>query len=218
MGIYNILYECDYKSKCGHKMYHVQCMECGWETDMMKGSIARASKCTHIAANGIYINYDVVWKNKRIGKIFQGMKQRCYNPNEPSYRWYGAKGIKICDEWFQNPNLFEEWAISHGYSDNLTIDRIDENCNYSPDNCRWTTGKDNAKYKSTTSLITANNETHTGKDWSKILGFGVNTINTYIRRYGLENTIKFIEAYLKNPTLKPKHKQSYYDLYMTIQN
>lgn len=74
------------------------------------------------------------------------------------------------------------------------------------------------KYKSTTSLITINNETHTGRDWAKLLGLGVSTINKYVRTYGLSNTIQFIEQYLANPNKKPKHNQSYYDLYMTIQN
>ena len=78
----------------------------------------------------------------------------------------------------------------------MTIDRRDESKDYCPENCRWIPLKDNAKYKSTTSLITANNETHTGKDWAKILGFGENIINTYVRMYGVENTINFIETYL----------------------
>ena len=50
------------------------------------------------------------------------MKQRCYNPNEKSYKWYGAKGIKICDEWINSPKSFEEWSLQNGYNDNLTID------------------------------------------------------------------------------------------------
>lgn len=114
-----------------------------------------------------------------------------------------------------NPELFEKWAIENGYEDNLTIDRIDENKDYSPDNCRWKTNKDNSKYKSTTSIIDVNGEVHTGKDWAKILGLGVNIINTYIRKYGLSNTIEFIKRYKVNPNLKNNRKRkSIYDLYM----
>ena len=218
IGIYDVLYECEGKTNDGHKLYHVKCSKCGWETDMMKRSIKRATQCKHISVNGNYINYQVGWKNKRIASIFSGMKDRCYNSNCKDYSKYGGKGIKICDEWLNNSTLFELWSLDNGYSDQLTIDRIDGNKDYSPNNCRWIPLEDNARYKSTTSLITVNNETHTGRNWAKILGIGTNKINEYIRKHGLNNTIQFIERYLKNPGLKPKNKQSYYDLYMTIQN
>lgn len=161
---------------------------------------------------------DFNWKNKRLRSIFKDMKRRCYNQNDKDYCWYGAKGIKVCDAWMENPKAFEDWSLSHGYSDDLTIDRIDENKDYCPENCRWITRNDNAKYKSSTILIDVDGKIHTGKDWAKTLGFGANKINEYIRTHGLDNTIEFIKRYLKNPGLKPKHKQSYYDLYMTTQN
>ena len=142
------------------------------------------------------------------------MKNRCYNKKVKSYKYYGKRGIKVCDEWKNNFLNFYNWAIKNGYKDNLTIDRIDENKDYCPENCRWVTNINNAKYKTTTSLIEVDGETHTGKDWAKILGFGPNLINNYIRKYGLENTIEFIKRYRVNPILKPKGNQSYYDLYM----
>lgn len=157
--------------------------------------------------------------DERIKRIFRTMKQRCYNPNSKDYRWYGEKGIKICDEWLNNPKLFEEWSISHGYQEDLTIDRIDENKGYYPENCRWITRQDNTKYKSTTSLINVNGEIHTGKEWSYILNLGTNTINKYIRKYGLVNTIEFIKRYKANPNLQRNcMNQSYYDLYMNDVN
>lgn len=214
VGIFDILYECDFKANDGHKLYHVRCVMCGWETNMLKSDIKRTKNCTHIGINGHYkVNY--LWKNKRLAKIFRGMKDRCYNANDKNYVWYGAKGIKICNEWFNNPKLFEEWSFSNGYSDNMTIDRIEENKDYSPENCQWVELKDNAKYKSTTSYLYVNGEVHTGREWSKKLGFGVNLINTYARRYGKENTEEFIRRYLKNPNFRPDNQsKSYYDLYM----
>lgn len=216
IGIFDVLYECNFKTNYGHKMYHVKCSECGWESNMRKYDIKITKKCTHIKINGSYRDFNKYkWANKRINKIFNGMIQRCYNENDKAYRWYGAKGIKICDEWIENPNLFEEWALNNGYTDKLTIDRIEENENYAPDNCRWIPNKDNAKYKSTTSLIEVDGEIHTGKDWSRKLGFGINVINKYIRRYGLDNTIEFIRRYKANPNLRPfKHNKSIYSLYM----
>ena len=77
--------------------------------------------------------------------IFSGMKSRCYNPNDSHYQWYGAKGITICDEWMGENGLqnFFDWSLSHGYNENLTIDRKDSTKGYSPDNCQWITGAEN---------------------------------------------------------------------------
>lgn len=77
----------------------------------------------------------------RLYKIFNGMKKRCYNPECLAYKNYGGRGISICEEWLSNFNTFYFWAMSNGYSDKLSIDRIDVNGNYEPHNCRWATAK-----------------------------------------------------------------------------
>ena len=218
-GIYKIIEMLEEKDIYGFNLYKGICQKCGYEKIGTHSEFTAPSKiatrCTHLDQNGNYRIFNTyTWDNKRIGAIFNGIKVRCYNKNDKSYRWYGKKGIRICDEWINNPKSFECWAIANGYSDELTIDRIDENKDYSPDNCRWITLQDNANYKSTTSLIEVNGEIHSGQDWAKILGFGQNRINIYVREHGLENTIEFIKRYQNNPTLKPKHKQSYYDLYI----
>ena len=72
-----------------------------------------------------YKNNTKGWSNYKIAYIFSGMKQRCYNPNCKSYPLWGGKGIKICDEWLNDPKKFDIWAINNGWQDGLTIDRID---------------------------------------------------------------------------------------------
>lgn len=80
----------------------------------------------------------------RLFRIWWGIKLRCEYPSKADYKYYGAKGIKICKEW-QTFAPFREWALSHGYNDNLTIDRIDVKGDYCPENCQWLTLEENKK-------------------------------------------------------------------------
>lgn len=81
---------------------------------------------------------------EKLYNIYAQMKRRCNKPSCKDYKWYGGKGIKICDEW-KEAQAFYIWAVNNGYRDGLSIDRIDSNKNYSPDNCRWITISENAQ-------------------------------------------------------------------------
>lgn len=87
---------------------------------------------------------------------WQGMKRRCYEKKHPSYKYYGERGIKVCNEWLQNPVAFYNWSIENGFSEELTLDRIDVNGDYTPENCRWVTIKEQNKNKRNNRIVKYN--------------------------------------------------------------
>lgn len=100
------------------------------------------------------------------------MKGRCYSKTNRKYYRYGARGITVCDEWLGENGFmnFYNWSMENGYSEELSIDRIDNDKGYSPDNCRWADNFQQANNTSKTHKITYNGETHSIAEWSRILG------------------------------------------------
>ena len=126
----------------------------------------------------------------RLHNIWGAMKQRCYYPKSSHYHKYGERGIIVCDEWKNDFMSFYNWAMDNGYSDDLSIDRIDVNGNYEPSNCRWANNKVQANNKTTNRYITYKNETKTLKEWSDILGINYSTLRTQTKKYTLEEILE----------------------------
>ena len=125
------------------------------------------------------------------------MKTRCYNPNSSSYNVYGGKGIKICKEWLEDPGCFESWSLLNGYKNNLTIDRIDSNDDYRPENCQWITKSENSYRAAIKYPITVNSKTQSALEWSKELGVYQGHIGYLVKKFGekeAEDAIKDIIA------------------------
>jgi hypothetical protein len=100
--------------------------------------------------------------------VHRNMMQRCYNNSNTRYLDYGGRGITVYQEWHDLPSFYT-WALTSGYEEHLTIDRIDNNGNYCPENCRWVTQQENQNNKRTNKYITYNGRVHTISEWSRIL-------------------------------------------------
>ena len=112
----------------------------------------------------------------RLYEEWKGMKFRCYNLKCEEYDRYGGRGITICPEWWDSFEAFRDWALVNGYQDDLTIDRIDNDGPYSPDNCRWITHKEQQNNKSTNHFLTYNGETKTMSQWAEEKGIPYDTL------------------------------------------
>lgn len=121
-------------------------------------------------------------KYEKLYRIWGRMKERCYNPHSDHYYLYGGRGIVVCDDWKNDFLSFRNWALSHGYVEGLSIDRINGNGNYEPDNCRWATKIEQQNNLRTNVNITYKNETHSIAAWSRLIGVHEETIRQRYRK------------------------------------
>lgn len=123
----------------------------------------------------------------RLYHIWQGIKSRCYKKSNARYGDYGGRGISVCDEWKTDFISFYDWAINNGYNDNLTIDRIDNDGNYEPSNCRWTTNKVQGNNRRNNINITIGNSTRSLTEWCEIFDVDYKRTNARYKRNGFES-------------------------------
>lgn len=167
----------------GRVKWHCSC-ECGGQIDALGAElrlgkpkscgclkIERTKECT--TTHGM--------SNSRIYRTWFGMKKRCLSPNDKAYKHYGGRGISICDEWMDFQKFYD-WSMENGYTDELTIERIDVNGNYCPENCKWIPFKEQAYNKRTNRLITYKGETKTMKEWSEEYGIRMSVIHERLKK------------------------------------
>lgn len=120
----------------------------------------------------------------RLYKIWHSMYCRCYYKSTNQYKHYGGKGIKVCDEWKHMDGFinFYNWAINNGYDEELTLDRIDNEKDYTPKNCRWVTPKFQSNHKTNNVFHTFKGETKTSKQWCEQYNISQTTLNDRLKR------------------------------------
>ena len=128
-------------------------------------------------------NYRHGMSETKIYKTWKSMKYRCFNSNADEYERYGGRGITICKDWLIFEN-FCNWAMQNGYDDSLTIDRIDNDGNYEPNNCRWISLRKQMRNKSINRKLTYKGETKCLIEWAEYFEINPSTIRTRIDRYG----------------------------------
>lgn len=166
-------------NKQGARLWRCRC-ECGQESivrssDLVRGHIvscgcSKIDHCHYLNESGLNVlnPYQTHGKSKtRLYRIWKDMKRRVTNPNRDNFKYYGGRGIDICDEWFNDFEPFYDWAVANGYSDNLEIDRIDNDGDYEPGNCHWVTKKVNCNNASTNRRIEYMGRTKTATEWAE---------------------------------------------------
>lgn len=158
--------------------------------DNLKGGKTLSCGCLHkeIARDNMITHGDT---DSRLYGVWCAIKRRCCKSYEPRYDRYGGRGIKMCDEWLNDYSAFKEWALASGYRPDAergecTIDRIDNDGDYSPSNCRWVSMREQANNKSTNRHITFRGETHTVAEWAEILGIPYERLYQRLTRCGYD--------------------------------
>lgn len=185
-----------YKCKC----------DCGNTTVVRSNALTTGNTKSCGCSKG---NHGTHKKSKnRLYHIWIGMRERCNNKKNNAYDRYGGRGIVVCDEWQDNYLEFEKWALSNGYADNLSIDRINVNGNYSPSNCRWATAQEQADNKRSNILITIGKITHNLQQWCDIYNITRSTVNTRVRVCGWSYKKAIITPIRKHKQYKKRNESN----------
>ena len=174
------------KAKNGSIMWLCKC-DCGKEhrattSNLRSGSTNSCGCLRKEVASNLTKTHDL--SSTRLHGIWRGMKDRCLNRNDVSYPSYGGRGITICDEWLNDFVSFYLWAIANGYSDKLSIDRIDNNKGYMPSNCRWAECEIQSRNRRSNRRFSYNGKTQTLAEWAREYGIDRKTLSDRMDRFG----------------------------------
>ena len=175
------------------KTYYVCQCDCGnvkvVRADSLISGATKSCGCTKKEQDktNLTANHRHKMSGTRIYETWQDMKRRCYNKQNVRYDRYGGRGITVCEEWLNNFQSFYDWAIRNGYSDDLTIDRIDNDGNYEPSNCRWSTVKEQCNNRSSNINITIGNATKSLMSWCEIFNVDYKKVHARYQRNGYES-------------------------------
>ena len=139
------------------------------------------------------------YSHTKLYRAYHHMKDRCMLKTDKNYMQYGGRGITVCDEWLGKDGFknFYFWSINNGYDDKLTLDRIDVNGNYEPDNCRWTDWFGQARNRTNSNIITINGETKTLTEWAEQYGIRQDTLWRRIYEMGMNPEAAVSVSHLK---------------------
>jgi hypothetical protein len=182
-----------YKGKKSNRKYWTCLCDCGniivvSGTNLRTGQTKSCGCMKKEHMRNLNLTHDL--SGSRIYHIHRGILARCFNPREPSYKHYGGRGITVCSEWLTFKSFYK-WAISSGYSGKkeLSLDRINNEGNYEPDNCRWATMKEQGNNRRTNRLITFKGETKTLGQWALKLGINHNSLAYRLKNWSLERAL-----------------------------
>lgn len=150
--------------KNNHIVWVCKC-DCGNEY-LVRGNSLRNGTTKHCGCDRHKYLQNSDQNKIRLRGIWRGMKDRCYNRNHRQYKNWGGRGIGVCSDWLNNFESFYNWAISNSYNENLTLDRIDVDKNYGPDNCRWVTMKEQCSNKTNNVVLNFKGEIKTLPKWA----------------------------------------------------
>lgn len=183
--------------KNGESLYKVKSIWDNSEGNYSYKTINDLNNTEYSNKKTYYDHTHKVWRSERLRVLFKGIKRRCYYPKASNYKYYGGKGVRICDEWLNNPKAFQDWCYSNGYDDTLTIDRIDTNGDYCPENCRWISKHDNSENTSKTNYIESYSISNTVLNWSRLFGISKNALYNIKRRKGDTAVQEYIDKRVK---------------------
>lgn len=146
----------------------------------------------------------MIRRHERLYRIWRAMRDRCQRKGNVHYDNYGGRGITVCVEW-QDYETFKAWAYQSGYQDGLSIDRIDNDGNYEPSNCRWATVSEQCNNKRNNRIIEFNGEAHTATEWSRITGIPYRTIQSRINRDKLPPEKVFAKKHLRRDAVTGRY-------------